>query len=481
MTLTVTIPSVARMAAHERMTQRVPDTQSISASSVVVVGMARSGLAAAAMLAQRGARVFVSDAASQTKLASATAELERGGIHYETGGHTPTCLNGADFVVTSPGVANDNILLATARARGIPVFSEVEAAFWLTTAPVLAVTGANGKTTTTSWLGSIYEHVGRPAKVGGNIGNAYAEFAPTLGPRSRAILELSSFQLEYIATFRPHIAVVTNITPDHLDRHGSLGEYARMKFRIFENQREDDIAVINVDDPISMAEEARHKVGLAKRWWISSSIPKAPGVWVDGKQLRYDTIKSRGVVPGSDRLIPPGMHNQMNAAAAVAMALADGLSPEEIEPGLTAFTGCEHRLEFVAEVSGVRFINDSKATNPDSVAKAIVSFDRPLIVLMGGLDKGTDFSSLADDLKSRARALVFTGKAAPKLEVELGTQVPYRTQAQFADAFAAAVELAQPGDIVLLSPGCASFDQFNNYEHRGQIFKQLVHEYAKTK
>ncbi len=219
---------------------------------------------------------------------------------------------------------------------------------------------------------------------------------------------------------------------------------------------------------------------MGTRWWISSTQQKRPGVWVTGKQLIYNDGRTEGLVPGSDRLIPPGLHNQMNAAAAVAMALADGLTPEEIEPGLTAFPGCEHRLEFVAEVNGVRFVNDSKATNPDSVAKAIVSFDRPLIVLMGGLDKGTDFSLLSDELKQRARAMVFTGKAAPKLEVELGSRLPYRTAAKFADAFAIAADLAQPGDTVLLSPGCASFDQFDNYEHRGQVFKQLVREHAKA-
>jgi len=468
------------MAAHDRKTQRVPDAQSIARSSVVVVGMARSGLAAATMLAQRGARVFVSDAAPIAKLTGGIAELDKHKVRYETGAHDPKCLDGADFVVTSPGVANDNILLATARQRGIPVFSEIEAAFWLSTAPILAITGANGKTTTTSWLGAIYKHAGRLASVGGNIGNAYADFAPTLTPQSRAILEVSSFQLEYIATFRPHVAVVTNITPDHLDRHGSLAEYTRMKFRIFENQRENDIAVLNADDPISVAEETRKKVGMGTRWWISSTQPKSLGVWVAGKHLMYNDGRTAGLVPGSDRLIPPGLHNQMNAAAAVAMALADGLTPEEIEPGLTAFPGCEHRLEFVAEVNGVRFVNDSKATNPDSVAKAIVSFDRPLIVLMGGLDKGTDFSLLSDELKQRARALVFTGKAASKLEVELGSRLPYRTAAQFAEAFAIAADLAQPGDTVLLSPGCASFDQFDNYEHRGQVFKQLVREHAKA-
>lgn len=480
MTLTVTIPSAARMAAHDRNSRRVPDARTIARSSVVVIGMARSGMAAAGLLAERGARVFVSDAAPAEKLGEALAALDRRQIRYETGGHSPACLEHADFVVTSPGVANDNVLLAAARERGIPVFSEIEAAFWLSAAPILAVTGANGKTTTTSWLGAIYQRAGRAARVGGNIGNAYADFAATLPPQARAILEVSSFQLEYIAAFRPHVAVVTNITPDHLDRHGSLAEYARMKFRIFENQREDDIAVLNADDPISLAEENRRRIGLGPRWWISATAPRTPGVWVDGNLLRYDTGHAAGIVPGSDRLIPPGLHNRMNAAAAVAMALADGLAPEEIEPGLTSFPGCEHRLEFVAEVSGVRFVNDSKATNPDSVAKAIVSFDRPLVLLMGGLDKGTDFSVLGDELSRRARALVFTGKAASKLEVELGARLPYRTAARFADAFAAAVELAQPGDIVLLSPGCASFDQFNNYEHRGQVFKDLVRELAKV-
>ncbi len=467
------------MAAHDRLTQRVPDAQSIARSSVVVVGMARSGLAAATMLAQRGARVFVSDAAPLTKLTAATAELDRHQIRYETGTHNPLCLDGADFVVTSPGVANENILLAAARHRNIPVFSEIEAAFWLSTAPILAITGTNGKTTTTSWLGAIYKHAGRLSAVGGNIGDAYADFAPTLTPQSRAILEISSFQLEYIATFRPHVAVITNITPDHLDRHGSLAEYTRMKFRILENQRENDIAILNADDPISVAEENCRKIGLGQRWWISSSPSHTPGVWVSGKHLSYNNGRTEGLVPGSDRLMPPGHHNQMNAAAAVAMALADGLSPEDIEAGLTSFPGCEHRLEFVADVNGIRFVNDSKATNPDSVAKAIVSFDRPLIVLMGGLDKGADFSILGDELQRRARALVFTGKAAPKFEVELGSRLPYRTSAQFGDAFASAVDLAQPGDIVLLSPGCASFDQFNNYEHRGQVFKQLVQEHAR--
>jgi len=472
--LKVTIPPRAKTMSP------MPPNLKLAGARVVVVGMARSGLAAAVALAQRGAQVFVSDAAATEKLTQATALLTSHRIPYETGGHNPERIDGCDLVVTSPGVANNNVLLAAARRIGIPVFSELEAAYWFSAAPVLAVTGANGKTTTTSWLGAIYQGAGRQAMVGGNIGTAFADFAGSLPSTARAILEVSSFQLEYIATFRPHVAALLNVTPDHLDRHGSLAEYTRMKFRVFENQRSDDIAVLNTDDPISMAEESKRRVGQSQRWYISSTRPVSPGVWVAGRRLEFDNGRLRGIVPGSDRLIPPGLHNQLNAAAAVAMALADGLSPEEIEPGLTSFAGCEHRLEFVAEVNGVRFVNDSKATNPDSVAKAIVSFERPLVVLMGGLDKGTDFSILADDLKQRARALVFTGKAAPKLEVELGSRIPYQTASRFADAFAIAVDLAQPGDIVLLSPGCASFDQFDNYEHRGRVFKQLVAEHAQT-
>lgn len=451
----------------------------VTGRSILIVGMARSGLAAALMLAQAGARVFVSEMKEERAVAAAICALTANRIAFETGGHSVAKVAGVDFVVASPGVLPGNILLRAATEKGIPILSELEVAYWLSHAPTLAITGSNGKTTTTGWLGSIYREAGREAEVGGNIGRAFSEFAAGLKAVQRAILEVSTFQLERIQEFRPHIAVLLNLSPDHLDRHGSYDEYIRLKFRIFENQTPVDVAILNSDDEALMAWEKERPSGRGRRWWFSARGPVSPGVWLAGDHLEFDTGKTRGVIPGSDRLIPPGNHNRMNAAAAVAVALADGLAPHDIGPGLAAFQGVEHRLEHVAVVGGVTFVNDSKGTNPDAVAKAILSFNRPLVVLMGGLDKGTDFACLVPELKARARALVFTGKAAPKLEVELGAEIPYRTAARFDDAFAEAVELAQPGDIVLLSPGCASFDQFDNYEHRGRVFKQLVWNLAK--
>jgi UDP-N-acetylmuramoylalanine--D-glutamate ligase len=440
----------------------------------VVVGMARSGLAAAHVLKTAGAEVFVSDSAERESLAAAVKELERHAIPFEYGNHSVARLDEADLLVISPGVPADNILVRAARERGIPVHSEIETAWCMSRAPVLAVTGSNGKTTTTSWLGAIYEHAARHAEVGGNIGRPYSSFSDKLPDSARAILEVSTFQLENIETLRPKVASILNLSPDHLDRHGSFDEYVRLKFRLLENQGPEDVAVLNADDHTLREWEADNRCGRAERWWFSAAGPVEMGVWLDGEGLAFRTGSGQGQVPGSDRLIPPGTHNRMNAAAAVAMALADGLTPDEIEPGLTAFPGVEHRLEFVAEVAGVRYVNDSKATNPDSVANAVASFDCPLVIIMGGLDKGTSFAGLTRDIARKARALVFTGSAADKLERELGRTVSNRVVPQFGDAFAEAVHLAEPGDVVLLSPGCASFDQFKNYEHRGDVFKELV-------
>ncbi len=456
-----------------------PFADRVAGRSVLIIGMARSGLAAARMLSDAKARVFVSEAKDRSAVAGQVASLEQNRIAFETGGHTMRGLENADFVVVSPGVLSANPLVATARQRGLPVFSELEVAFWLTAGTVLSVTGSNGKTTTTAWLGAIYKGAGKSSEVGGNIGRAFSEFAANLTAADRAILEVSTFQLECIQDFRPHVASLLNLSPDHLDRHGTYEEYIRLKFRLFENQTSADAAILNADDPTLVQWDKDRPTGRARRWWFSATGRVSPGVWLDGALLRFDTGKTSGVIPGSNKLIPPGEHNRMNAAAAVAMALADGLTPDEISSGLQSFRGVEHRLEHVADVNNIAFVNDSKATNPDAVAKAIISFDRPLVILMGGLDKGTDFGVLAPELKKRARALVFTGKAAPKLEVELGTEIPYRTVPRFDDAFAAATEIAQPGDVVLLSPGCASFDQFDNYEHRGRVFKQLVLDFAR--
>jgi UDP-N-acetylmuramoylalanine--D-glutamate ligase len=453
---------------------RTIDARTIRGQGILVIGMARSGVACARMLKQRGADVFVSDAAPAAKLTAAIGVLDSLGVRHETGGHTMSSLDSRDWIVTSPGVPPDNMLLLEAKRREIPIIAELEAAYALCNAPVCAVTGSNGKTTTTAWLGSIDAAAGRAIQVGGNIGRPFSEFAGEMTADQCAILEVSTFQLEHSPTFKPHVAAILNITPDHIDRHGSFAEYVRLKFRLLANQTAGDVAVLNADDPVIVAYESKNKTGRAARWHFSERRLTGAGVWLDGDFLRYRSYDDEGMIPGSDRLCPPGRHNRLNAAAAVAMALADGLMPDAIEPGLTGFTGVEHRLEFVADIDGVRYVNDSKATNPDSVAKALASFDRPLIVIMGGLPKGTSFSPLAESIRNRARACVFTGSARDILRTELGGVVEHRVAELFSDAFEAAHQLAQRGDVVLLSPGCASFDQFDNYEHRGRVFKELV-------
>lgn len=450
----------------------------LAGKRILVVGMARSGLAVATALADQGAHLFVSDAAPRASLTEAVGILSERQIAYECGGHTLDALAKTDLVVTSPGVPPDNVLLQRAAERNIPVVAEIEIAYRLSEAPILATTGSNGKTTTTSWIASIYHAAGRKAEVGGNIGRPYAEFAAVLPSSARAILEVSTFQLEHVVTFCPKIAVLLNLSPDHIDRHGSFNEYVRLKFRLFENQQPEHVAVFNADDPVIGDWNTRRPSGRAARWWFSAHGPVVPGVWLSGDSLAFDTGTMRGVVPGSDRLVPPGEHNRMNAAAAVAMALADGLAPDEIGPGLTAFRGVEHRLEFVTRTAGITFVNDSKATNPDSVAKAVAAMKAPLIVIMGGRDKGTDFQVLAGDLKAKARAVIFTGTAAGRLQDQLGTAVAHDVVPDFTEAFYAAVKRAKPGDTILLAPGCASFDQFENYEHRGRVFKGLVQEFA---
>jgi UDP-N-acetylmuramoylalanine--D-glutamate ligase len=456
----------ATEAVHRRDAMR---SERIRDRSVLIIGMARSGVAAASMLDDAGARVFVSELRPGEDVAAAVSQLSNRQIAYEAGGHTLESLAGVDFVVTSPGVPPVNPLIEAASVRGIPIFSELEVASWLSGAPILAVTGSNGKTTTTAWLGAIYRSAGYAAEVGGNIGRAFAEFAADMTSEQRAILEVSTFQLERIERFHPRVATLLNLSADHLDRHGSMEEYTRLKFRVFENQTAEDAAILNADDEAVVQWDREHDTIAATHWWFSLSRPVQPGVWLDGARLAFNTGET------------PGAHNRANAAAAAAVALADGLTPEEITPGLTQFAGVEHRLETVATADGLTFVNDSKATNPDAVAKALAAFEQPLVVIMGGLDKGTDFTFLVPALQERARALVFTGRAAPKLEVELGAEIPYRSAARFEDAFKAAVDIAEPGDTVLLSPGCASFDQFENFEHRGRVFKGLVGEFCKRK
>ncbi len=436
---------------------------------ILVVGLARSGLAAANFLLGRGALVTVTDSKTEAELADALRQL-RGPVNLALGGHRAEDFLAADLIVLSPGVPSRLDPIRRAALRGVPVWSEVELAFRCLQGRFVGVTGSNGKTTTTALLGRMFADAGAPHAVAGNIGTALIGFAGDgLGERF-FVVELSSFQLENIHQFHCNAAALLNVTPDHLDRYDSFGEYANCKRRIFLNQTRADFAVLNLDDPVSSrTAELRAQVVP-----FSRLRPLEEGVFVaDGRiRARWEGL-DRTVVP-ADQIRLRGNHNLENALAATALALVSGLEAESIAETLRTFAGVEHRLEFVRTVSGVDFFNDSKATNVDSAAKALESFQRPLLVILGGLDKEGDFSPLQPLVRDRAKRVILIGKAAPKIEAALTGWAPLSRARDLEEAVRLGYDHAGPGDVVLLAPACASFDAFRNYEHRGQVFKELV-------
>jgi UDP-N-acetylmuramoylalanine--D-glutamate ligase len=439
-----------------------------------IIGAARSGVAVARLLRRHGAEVLVSDTAPAEKKRDTAALLAAEGIRTEFGGHTAAVQDAATLVV-SPGVPSDAEVLTRALVAGKEVVSEIEAAGWFCRAPVVAVTGTNGKTTTTTLIGRMLEDARHPAVVGGNIGTAFSDIVEQAEPGGTAVLEISSFQLEHVRSFRPEVAVLLNITPDHLDRYGhSFERYAAAKARIFENQRPGDIAIYNRDDEPTREVAARAIRPGVRRLEFSVQGPVDEGAYVKDGQMVTVNAGREGVVLPVGEISIPGLHNLYNAMAATLAARARGIAAASLRASLRNFKGVEHRLEFVRELNGVRYVNDSKATNVDSVWYALQSFDRPLVVLIGGRDKGNDYSRLADLVRTRVHAIVAIGESAGKVEEAFRGIVPVTRADSMPAAVGAAAALARPGDIVLLSPACASFDWFDNYEHRGRVFKQLV-------
>ena len=438
---------------------------------VTVVGLARSGVAACKVLVARGATVLATEQAPAEKLRVDLSDLERLGVRLETGGHTPESILGADLLVVSPGVDLRLPLFARARATGIPMWSEVELAYRLTTARFLAVTGTNGKSTTTSLLGAMVEAAGLPGVVAGNIGTALCEVVPALTSSHWVVAELSSFQLETIVEFRPHVAVLLNLAPDHLDRYDSVEDYYAAKARIFLNQTADDFAVLNADDPLVVTSAQ----GIRSRLRLFSRL-RTVG---DGSFLRGDRL----VVRREGRTEPvcetstiriQGVHNVENSLAAAAAASAIGVPVGAMASALAGFPGLPHRLEFVAEVDGVRYVNDSKGTNVNSVWYALQSFDEPIVLLLGGRDKGNDYSLLKEPVQKKVRAIVALGESADTVVENFKHLTRVVKVTSMDGAVGQAERLAQRGDVVLLSPACSSFDWFENYEHRGRVFKELV-------
>ena len=443
---------------------------------VLVFGAKRSGVAAVELLLKQGARVRVMDAQAPTPEEQnrfdslGVAVVPQTPDNMSDGGREP------DVIVLSPAVPNDLPILESAFRKGTPIIGEVELAYPFLRGPIIGITGSNGKTTTTALTGHLLRECGIPCQVGGNISTATASLVESSSAEKWNVLELSSFQLETAFSFRANIAACLNVTPDHLDRHKTFEIYASAKERLFATQHADDSAVLNFDDAVcrQFAERATAKV-----FWFSSSHRVPAGIWLDGDELRWNNEP----VLRRSQIKLRGLHNVENVMAASAIAHLAGAKFDRIAAAVSSFPGVEHRIEFVRTLDGVDYFNDSKATNVDAALKAIEAFPAGLWIILGGKDKGGDYAPLREPLRERAKAALLIGApppypyaAAPILKNALEDAVPLVECGTLEKALRHARQNAAPGDIVLLAPACASFDQFENYEQRGRVFKQLVTE-----
>jgi UDP-N-acetylmuramoylalanine--D-glutamate ligase len=436
-----------------------------------VVGLARSGVASVELLLQLRARVTATDTKPLAGLSSEARSLGAA-VELYAGGHPPEAFSAADLVVVSPGVPADHPALASARARGVPVIGELELAWRVMEAPVIAITGTNGKTTTTALTGALLREQIRPVLVGGNIGTPLAAHALDFPADGIVVAEVSSFQLETIETFCPRVAAVLNLTPDHLDRHGSVAAYAAAKARIFENQTERDSAVLNFDDAATRALAVRTK---ARVIFFSRQQPLEHGVFCqDGWIVARLNGRLEPICPLAEIFLR-GQHNVENVLAATACALWTGMAATSIRGAIAAFRAVPHRLEWVRDIRGVTYYNDSKGTNVASTIRALESFTEPIVLIAGGRGKGQDFTPLADAARARVRLAVLIGEDREKIRDALAAAaIPALDAASMDEAVRLASAEAGPGEVVLLSPACASFDMFVNFEQRGDAFRVAV-------
>jgi UDP-N-acetylmuramoylalanine--D-glutamate ligase len=442
---------------------------------VLVVGLGKSGLSAAMFLREQGARVTVSDTRSAVALAKEIPALLEAGIMVESGGHGLLTFRRQDLIVVSPGVPMDTPEVKQVVAFGLPVIGELELASRYLQGRIVAITGSNGKTTTTTLVGKIFADAGVPTLVGGNIGLPVIDLVAKSGPETVSVLEVSSFQLETIEEFHPWIAVVLNITPDHLDRHGSFETYAAAKTRITERQEAGDFLVLNAEDKAAQMVALKTK---AQIFWFSGRRPIKQGTFVHGESILFiprEGANAEPVMPVSDIHLK-GSHNVENVLAAVCVARLAKIPAESIRASVAAFAAVEHRLELVKVVNGVEFYNDSKATNVDAAMKAVASFPGGIHLILGGKDKDSDYSLMSGMLQERVKSVYTIGSAAEKIERQLQGVVKIVPAETLPVAVAKAAKAATIGDVVLLSPACSSFDQFENYEQRGRVFRQLVNE-----
>jgi UDP-N-acetylmuramoylalanine--D-glutamate ligase len=447
----------------------------LNGKRVLVIGLARTGVATALFCAARGAVVTAIDLRSADELGEAAEKLRGAGVRLEFGGYAPNILQGQELVVPSPGVPADAPLLQEARALGLKIWSEVELASHFLYGQMIGITGSNGKTTTASLVGHILHAAGFSTVLAGNIGTPLIAHASETADHTIAVAELSSFQLELIENFEPKVAVFLNLTPDHLDRHKTLAAYGAAKARIFENQTEQGFAVLNADDSASSA----YAPSRPQVFWFSRKKNVQQGAFVRGGKIIFRRAGNEEEILDASEIPLPGAHNLENVLAAVVATRLAGAQPSQIAAGIRSFAGVEHRLEFVAEVQGVRYYNDSKATNVDATLKALDSFPGRILVILGGKDKDSDYTQLRTALREKAILALLIGTAAEKIEKQVEGSVAIRRVGTLENAVDSAFHTAHRGDVVLLAPACASFDQFQNYEHRGRVFKELVHHLEK--
>ncbi len=442
---------------------------------VLVVGLARTGVATALFCAWRGARVTATDSRTESEIGAAVGKLTGAGVTLELGCHQEKTFLEQDLIIPSPGVPADETHLQAARAKSIPIWSEIELAYRFLRGRLIGITGSNGKTTTTSLVEHILKTAGMPTVLAGNIGTPLIGCVDAMKDDTWTVVELSSFQLELIDAFRPNIGVFLNLTPDHLDRHHTMEAYGTAKARLFENQTGEDAAVLNADD----AATTPYAPTLPRVYWFSRKQRVAQGAFVRGEEIVFRQDGSEEILLKLENIPLAGAHNVENVLAAAAAARLAGASTTTIAKGVSSFAGVEHRLEFVAEIRGVRYYNDSKATNVDATLKALDAFPGRILIILGGKDKGSDYTLLQKPLREKAILALLIGAAAEKIEKQISGSVALERAETLERAVDTASHAAQSGDVVVLAPACASFDQFQNYEHRGRVFKDLVRQLEK--
>lgn len=447
----------------------------ISGKKVLVIGAAVTGVPVVRQLNHLGAQIILNDSKRVDELKEVIEELEQLPIRLVAGGHPTELAEECDFVVVSPGVPLDIPLVQKAKALGKEVISEIELAFRLTSTPIAAITGTNGKTTTTALLGEIMKADRRRTFVTGNIGHAMIQEVITARPEDIFVLEVSSFQLESTAAFKPKVSAILNITPDHLNRHKTMENYIDTKCKVFINQGDMDYTILNGDDPETSKLTGRPK---CKVLLFSRKKEVTEGAYVENDHIVIRVANKKETILHKDKIYIPGNHNLENALAAALMAYCMGVKPSVIADTLESFKGVEHRIEFVREIEGVIYYNDSKGTNTDASIKAIEAMKRPTLIIAGGYDKGSEYDDFIGAFGDVIKHMVLIGKTADKLEETARRHgfVNIHKAKDLRDAVNKCHALAEPGDSVLLSPACASYDMFSNYEERGRLFKEYVRE-----